>query len=62
LAALAVFLILLAWGPTGGDRRLLGVAILAATTAIVIEALRRQTLQEFPEEPPTAVGKAPGAT
>ncbi len=31
LAALAVFLILLAWGPTGGDRRLLAVAILAAT-------------------------------
>src|SRR3954463_11175559 len=55
LAALAVFLILLAWGPTGGDRRLLGVAILAATTAIAIEALRRQTLREFPE-------KAAGAT
>src|SRR4051794_5276948 len=55
LAALAVFLILLAWGPTTGDRRLLGVAILAATTAIAIEALRRQTLREFPE-------KAAGAT
>src|SRR5947207_10149634 len=62
LAALAVFLILLAWGPTGGDRRLLGVAILAATTAIAIEALRRQTLQEFPEDLHRAVGKAPGAT
>jgi hypothetical protein len=55
LAALAVFLILLAWGPTTGDRRLLGVAILAATTAVAIEALRRQTLREFPE-------KAAGAT
>ena len=62
LAALAVFLILLAWGPTGGDRRLLGVAILAATTAIAIEALRRQTLREFPEDLHPAVGKAPGAT
>jgi hypothetical protein len=62
LAALAVFLILLAWGPTGGDRRLLGVAILAATTAIAIEALRRQTLREFPEDPHPAVGKASGAT
>ncbi|MFL5924846.1 MAG: hypothetical protein ACJ74S_12875 [Gaiellaceae bacterium] len=62
LAALAVFLILLAWGPTTGDRRLLGVAILAATTAIAIEALRRQTLQEFPEDPHPAVGKASGAT
>lgn len=52
---LAVFLILLAWGPTAGNRRLLGVAILAATTAIAIEALRRQTLREFPEDPPPAV-------
>jgi hypothetical protein len=62
LTALAVFLILLAWGPTSGDRRLLGVAILAATTAIAIEALRRQTLREFPEGKSAAVGKAPGTT
>ena len=62
LAALAVFLILLAWGPTAGNRRLLGVAILAATTALAIEALRRQTLREFPEDSSPAVGKAPGAT
>jgi hypothetical protein len=62
LAALAVFLIMLAWGPTTGDRRLLGVTILAATTAIAIEALRRQTLREFPEDPRPAVGKASGAT
>jgi hypothetical protein len=61
-AALAVFLILLAWGPTAGDRRLLGVVLLAATTAVAIEALRRQTLREFPEDPRPAVGKAPGAT
>jgi hypothetical protein len=59
--ALAVFLILLAWGPTAGDRRLLGVVLLAATTAVAIEALRRQTLREFPEDPPAAVGRA-GAT
>src|SRR6185312_11468710 len=51
LVALAVFLILLAWGPTAGDRRLLGVALLAVTAAIAIEALRRQTLREFPEDP-----------
>jgi len=56
--ALAVFLILLAVGPTAGDRRLLGVALLAATTAIAIEALRRQTLREFPEDSRPAVGKA----
>jgi hypothetical protein len=59
---LAVFLILLAFGPTVGNRHLLGVAIVAAMTAIAIEALRRKTLREFPEDPPPAVGKAPGAT
>ena len=60
-AALFLFLILLAWGPTAGNRQLLGVVILAATTAIAIEALRRQTLREFPEVPHPAVGKTPGA-
>jgi hypothetical protein len=55
--ALALFLVLLAWGPAAGNRALLGVALLAATTAIAIEALRRQTLREFPEDPPPAVGK-----
>ena len=60
--AAAVFLLLLAWGPVVGNRGLLGVALLAATTAIAIEALRRQTLREFPEDLPPAVGKAPGAT
>jgi hypothetical protein len=60
--ALAVFLILLAWGPTAGDRRLLGVVLLAATTAVAIEALRRQTLREFPEDPRPAVGRPPRAT
>ena len=54
VAALAVFLILVAWGPEAGNRGLLGVAILAVTTAIAIEALRRQTLREFPEGPPAA--------
>ncbi len=48
--ALFLFLILLAWGPTAGDRRLLGVLLLAVTTAVAIEALRRQTLREFPED------------
>jgi hypothetical protein len=35
--------------------------LLALTTAVAIEALRRQTLREFPEDPPSAVGKAAGA-
>jgi hypothetical protein len=52
--AVAVFLILIAWGPTAGNRGLLGLALLAVTTAIAIEALRRQTLREFPEGPPAA--------
>src|SRR3954464_15109713 len=53
--ALALFLLLLAVGPTAGDRQLLGVAILAATTPIPIQRLPRQTLRKFPE-------KAAGAT
>jgi hypothetical protein len=60
--ALFLFLILLAWGPSAGGRQLLGVLLLAATTAVAIEALRRQTLREFPEDSPAAVGKASGAT
>jgi hypothetical protein len=60
--ALALFLILLAWGPTAGNRGLIGVAILAATTAIAIEALRRQTLREFPNDPPPAVDTSSSST
>jgi hypothetical protein len=57
-----VFLFLIAVGPRAGNRQLVGLAILAVTAAIAIEALRRQTLREFPENRPVAVGKAPGAT
>jgi hypothetical protein len=60
--SIGAFLLLLAVGPTAGNRQLVGVAILAVTAAIAIEALRRQTLREFPEGQPLAVGKAPGAT
>jgi hypothetical protein len=60
--ALFLFLILLAWGPSAGGRQLLGVLLLAATTAVAIEALRRQTLREFPEDSPAAVGIPSGAT
>jgi hypothetical protein len=60
--ALFLFLILLAWGPSAGGRQLLGVLLLAATTAVAIEALRRQTLREFPKDSPAAVGKPSGAT
>ena len=61
-AVLFLFLILLAWGPAAGNRQLLGVLLLAVTTAIGIEALRRQTLREFPEGKSASVGKAPKAT
>ena len=56
-AVLFLFLILLAWGPAAGSRQLLGVLLLAATTAIAIEALRRQTLREFPEDPHRQSGR-----
>jgi len=59
---IGVFLLLIAVGPRAGNRQLVGLAILAVTAAIAIEALRRQTLREFPENRPVAVGKAPGAT
>ncbi|HXE92661.1 MAG TPA: hypothetical protein VN544_02465 [Gaiellaceae bacterium] len=59
---IGVFLLLIAVGPRAGNRQLVGLAILAITAAIAIEALRRQTLREFPENRPPAVGKAPGAT
>jgi hypothetical protein len=61
LSALFLFLILLAWGPTAGNRQLLGVVILAATTAVAIEALRRQTLREFPEDQRPAQGSSSAA-
>jgi hypothetical protein len=46
-----VFLLFIAWGPTGATRRLGGVAVLAALTILAIEVWRRQTLREFPETP-----------
>jgi hypothetical protein len=47
---LVLFLIWLAWGPSAGSRRFLGVLILAAIIAFGIEALRRQTIREFPAD------------
>jgi hypothetical protein len=45
-----LFLIWLAWGPSAGSRRFLGVLVLAAIIAFGIEALRRQTIREFPAD------------
>jgi len=49
IAATVVFLVFIAWGPSGGSRRLLGVLVLAALLALGLEVWRRQTLAEFPE-------------
>jgi len=43
-------LIFVAWGPTGASRRLLGIVILYALVIVGIEALRRQTIREFPAD------------
>jgi hypothetical protein len=52
--AAALILIVLAWGPNSGSRRLLGTVILAALFVLGVELLRRQTLEEYP--PGTAAG------
>lgn len=44
----ALFLVVIAWGPASGSRRLLGVAVLAALLGLGVEVWRRQTLREFP--------------
>jgi hypothetical protein len=50
LVAGFLFLAFIAWGPSGGGRRLLGVLILAALVALGLEVWRRQTLREFPAD------------
>jgi hypothetical protein len=49
IGATVLFLVFLAWGPSGGARRLLGTLILAALLALGLEVWRRQTLSEFPK-------------
>jgi hypothetical protein len=60
ISATVLFLVFIAWGPSGGGRRLLGVLILAALLALGLEVWRRQTLAEFPESA-EAPGPAPAA-
>jgi len=60
LVAGFLFLVFIAWGPSGGGRRLLGVLILAALVALGLEVWRRQTLREFPADA-KAPASAPGA-
>lgn len=49
-AAAVIVLLLLWWGPTEGFRRPLPLLMLLALFVAGIEAIRRQTLREFPEE------------
>lgn len=68
ISATALFLIFIAWGPSGGSRRLLGVLVLAALLALGLEVWRRQTIAEFPKDdeapapaPPADTGASKGA-
>jgi hypothetical protein len=66
VAATVLFLLFIAWGPSGGNRRFLGVLILAAVVALGLEVWRRQTLREFPESgeapPPAAAADESAST
>jgi hypothetical protein len=66
VAATVLFLVFIAWGPSGGARRFLGVLILAAVLALGLEVWRRQTLREFPESgeapPPAAAADESAST
>lgn len=48
---LLVFLLVLLWGPVGAPRQLVGTIVLMAVAVVGIEALRRQTVREFPAAP-----------
>jgi hypothetical protein len=51
-AAFLLYLLVILWGPTGESRRLIAILILGALIGLGVEALRRQTLREFPGAPP----------
>ena len=48
-AVALAFLLIVAWGPTGATRSWWGILLLAALLGIGVEALRRNTLAEFPD-------------
>ena len=52
-AVAMVFLLVLLWSPTDIDRGIWGTLVLAALVALVVWALRRQTLKEFPPASPS---------
>jgi len=58
LSALLLFLLVVAWGPTGATRQLLGVILLGGLLGLGLELWRRQMLREFPEGAPTTAPAA----
>jgi hypothetical protein len=52
-AAVVLFLIVIAWGPTNATRQLVGVLILAALLFGGLEVWRRQAIREFPGDAAT---------
>ncbi len=55
---LAIVLLVLWWSPTEGTRRLLPSLLLIALLIAGAEALRRQTIAEFPNRDMSAFGEA----
>jgi hypothetical protein len=64
-AAAIVFLVVIAWDPTGANHTLIGIVVLAALVGLGLEIWRRQILREFPDggesapEGPQEAGPAP---
>jgi uncharacterized membrane protein len=55
----AVLLLIVAWGPIPGTRKVIPVLIMAALSALGLRELRRQTMEEFPAAPPPEEVPAP---
>src|SRR4051794_5348413 len=47
--AVAIILLIIAWGPTPGTRHFVPMLVLTGLFALGVEALRRQTAREFPD-------------
>ncbi|HXY84146.1 MAG TPA: hypothetical protein VEH52_01590 [Gaiellaceae bacterium] len=64
VVAATLFLIFIAFGPTGGSRRWFGTLVLAVLFFAGIEVWRRQTVREFPgdEKPAVETPSTPSST
>lgn len=52
-----VFLLVIAWGPTGATRQWLGILVLGGLLALGLEVWRRQIVREFPKSGAVAASK-----